>query len=128
MQPPGGSGGFLSGRASVPVAPLGEGAFSWAFSPSQSALLCSRDGLHIRAGPHLSPGLGTLERDTDCTPARDGHVLPFVSLAPMPPFQSFLSSFILDVSAFGSPRFREGVRALKMFTLPLLGIPPKEIV
>ena len=97
------------------------------FQP-QSALLCSRDGLPSRAGPHLSPGLGTLERDTDCTPARDGHVLPFVSLAPMPPFQSFLSSFILDVSAFGSPRIKEGVRALKMFTLPLLGIPPKEIV
>ena len=128
MQPPGGSGGFLGGPASAPGAPLGEGACPWAASPHQKALLCSRDGPRGRAGLHLSPGLGALERDTDCTPARGGHVLLFLFLAPLPPFQSLLSSFTLNVSAFRSPGIRDGVRALKMFTLPLLGIPPKEII
>lgn len=125
MPPLGGSGGFLSRPASVPVVPLGERAFLWAAGPSQSALLGSRNGLE--SSPRLSPGLGILEQDSACTPVHGGPVLPFVFLA-QPPFQSLLSSSILNVSAFSSPGTREGVRALKTFTLPLLGISPKEII
>ena len=62
MQPPGGSGGFLGGPASVPLKPSGEGAFLWAASINQSALLCSRDGPRGRAGPHLPPGWVPLSR------------------------------------------------------------------
>ena len=126
MLPPGGSGGFLSSPASVPVVPFGECAFLWAAGPSQSALLGSRNGLE--SSPHLSPGLGILEQDSACgAPVYGGPVLPFVFLA-QPPFQSLLSSSILNVSAFSSPGTREGVRALKTFILPLLGILPKEII